>query len=251
MTLFWSEASACVPRLRRSRAVRPRGTLLLRSSGTPALAILLLTFAGCQQEMAEQPSCRPLTPSDFYADGQSARPLVAGTVARGQLRLDRAYFTGERGPDQGGSPLDLSSGGVSLPVARTALAEKPYVASFPLPVTRALLDRGRERFTIYCSLCHGQLGHGDGVVVQRGFTRPPTYHDDRLRSAPPGYFFDVITHGYGSMPDYAPQIHAHDRWAIVAYLRALQFSQHAPLGELPEPVQKAALMELKSQHAQR
>ena len=200
--------------------------------------------------MAEQPSCRPLKPSEFFADGQSARPLVAGTVARGQLRLDRAFFTGEHEPAQGGSPSDLSAGGVSLPVARTALAERPYVDSFPFPVSRTVLDRGRERFTIYCAVCHGRLGYGDGVVVQRGFTQPPTFHSDRLRAAPEGYFFDVITHGYGSMPDYAPQIHAQDRWAIVAYLRVLQFSQYAPLRELPEPVRKAALTELKNQHGQ-
>jgi mono/diheme cytochrome c family protein len=196
--------------------------------------------------MAEQPSDRPLKPSEFYADGQSARPLVAGTVPRGQLRLDRALFTGERGPAQGGSPIDVPTGGVSLTVARTALADKPYIDSFPFPVTRAVLDRGRERFTIYCAVCHGPLGYGDGVVVQRGFTQPPTFHSDRLRSAPAGYFFDVITHGYGSMPDYAPQIHAPDRWAVVAYLRVLQFSQHAPLNELPEAVAKAALTELKN-----
>jgi mono/diheme cytochrome c family protein len=196
----------------------------------PAL-LLLLWCAGCQQEMAEQPSCRPLAPSTFYDDGQSARPLVQGTVPRGEM---------------GSSPS-----GVSLVVARTDLAQKPYVDAFPLPVTRETLDRGRERYAIYCALCHGPLGYGDGVVVQRGFTRPPVYHDDRLRSAPAGYFFDVITHGYGSMPDYAAQVPPRDRWAIVAYLRALQFSQYAPVDELPEPVRKAALTELTSEHAPR
>jgi len=204
-----------------------------------------VSCAGCQQKMAEQPSCRPLKPSEFYADGQSARPLVVGTVARGQLRLDRQFFTGELGPAQGGSPMDLSDGGVSLPVARTALDEKPYANTFPFSVTREILDRGRERFTIYCSVCHGSLGNGDGVVVQRGFTQPPTYHSDRLRSAPPGYFFDVISHGYGSMPDYAAELQPQDRWAIVAYLRVLQYSQHAPLDELPEGVRKEALVELE------
>ncbi len=199
--------------------------------------------------MAEQPSCRPLAPSEFYADGQSARPLVAGTVPRGESQLDRALATGERSPGEGGSPAGSSSGGVSLVVARTALAEKPYVDAFPLPVTREVLDRGRERYGIFCSVCHGPLGQGEGVVVERGFTQPPTYHDDRLRSAPVGYFFDVITHGYGSMPDYAAQIPPRDRWAIVAYLRVLQLSQHAPVDELPEPLRNAALTELNDRHA--
>jgi mono/diheme cytochrome c family protein len=227
----------------------PRG----RGHGTrlTTLTILLLSFAGCQQEMAEQPSFRPLAPSEFYADGQSARPLVAGTVARGDAQLDRAMATGQRGPDQGGAAMDSTSGGVSLVVARTALAEKPYVDAIPLPVSRALLDRGRERYGIYCSVCHGPLGDGDGIVVERGFTRPPTYHDQRLRSAPVGYFFDVITHGYGSMPDYAAQIPPRDRWAIVGFVRVLQFSQYAPVDELPEPVRKAALTELTSENAPR
>ena len=211
-----------------------------------AVGVLLLACAGCQQKMAEQPSCRPLKPSDFFADGQSARPLVAGTVARtlDNRYLDRAFLTGELGPAQGGSPM-ADTFGVSLPVARTALNLKPYVTTFPFAVTRKVLDRGRERFTIYCSVCHGSLGAGDGVVVQRGFTQPPSYHSDRLRTAPAGYFFDVISHGYGSMPDYTAQVRLEDRWAIIAYLRVLQYSQHVPLDELPEGVQKAALVELE------
>jgi len=207
-------------------------------------AFLVLSCGACQQEMAEQPSYRPLKPSRFFPDGLSARPLVEGTVARGDARLDREFYTGLRGPEAGEAAVDALAG-ISLPVARTALDEKPYVAAFPFPVTRAVLDRGKERFTIYCAVCHGPLGHGDGVVVQRGFTEPPTYHSDRLRSAPVGYFFDVITRGYGSMPDYAPQVPPRDRWAIVAYLRALQLSQHAPLADLPEPARKAAETELE------
>jgi mono/diheme cytochrome c family protein len=208
----------------------------------------LLLAVGCQQPMGEQPSCRPLKPSSFFGDGQSARPLVAGTVARGQLRLDRAFYTGELGPAQGGTPMDAAGGGISLHVARTALAEKPYVRQFPFRVTREVLQRGQERFTIYCSVCHGPLGYGDGKVVQRGFTQPPSYHTDRLRDAPVGYFFDVITRGFGSMPDYAPQVPPGDRWAIVTYLRALQLSQCASmkdLDQLPEEVKGAALLELE------
>ena len=210
-------------------------------------------FLGCQQQMAEQPSCRPLKPSGFFADGQSARPRVEGTVARGQLRLDRAFHAGELGPAQGGSPLELSGGGVSLPVARTALAEEPYVREFPFAVTREVLQRGQERYQIYCSVCHGVLGYGDGKVVQRGFTQPPSYHTDRLRTAPVGYFVDVIAHGYGSMPDYAPQVAPGDRWAIVAYLRALQLSQHAPLADLeqlPEELKNRALLDLEKARGQ-
>ncbi len=210
------------------------------------VALVALSCAACQQEMAEQPSYRPLKPSEFFPDGLSARPLVEGTVARGDARLDRQFYTGLRAPEPGEASVEAGAG-ISLPLARTALAEKPYVAAFPFPVTRAVLDRGRERFTIYCAVCHGPLGHGDGIVVQRGFTEPPTYHSDRLRSAPVGYFFDVITHGYGSMPDYAPQVPPRDRWAIVSYLRALQLSQHAPLAELPESARKAAETELEKQ----
>jgi len=210
-------------------------------------------FFGCQQQMAEQPNCRPLKASGFFADGQSARPLVAGTVARGQLRLDRQFYTGELGPAQGGSAMDSSGGGVSLPVGRTALAEKPYVKTFPFSVSREVLQRGQERFTIYCSVCHGPLGYGDGKVVERGFTQPPSYHTDRLRAAPVGYFFDAITRGYGSMPDYAAQVSPQDRWAVVAYLRALQLSQYAPLKDLerlPEEVKNVALLELEKARGQ-
>jgi mono/diheme cytochrome c family protein len=211
----------------------------------------LLFCPACQQRMAEQPSYRPLKPSVFFADGASARPLVPGTVARGGARLDRHFYTGERGPAEGGPPLS-EAGRVSLPVARTALAEKPYVDKFPMAITQQVLQRGRERFTIYCAVCHGPLGYGDGVVVQRGYTRPPSYHTERLRSAPVGYFFDVITHGFGSMPDYAEQIPPRDRWAIIAYLRVLQFSQHAPLSELPDADRQAALSILeKDSHEQR
>jgi mono/diheme cytochrome c family protein len=217
----------------------------VRAVQAALIALVLASCAACQQQMGEQPSYRPLKPSEFFADGQSARPLIPGTVARGQLRLDRAYYTGLQGPTPGGGEYG-GPGGLSLPVARTALPQQPYVDTFPFPVTRQVLQRGKERFTIYCSVCHGPLGYGDGVVVERGFTKPNSYHSDRLRSAPVGYFFDVITHGYGSMPDYASQVPPEDRWAIVAYVRALQLSQHATLVELPEAIRKTAESELKS-----
>jgi len=197
----------------------------------------VVLLPACQQQMAKQPSHRPLEPSEFFADGRSARPLVEGTVARGHLRTDTQLFTGRRGPaaEATRAAAVIGAGGEGLlPAVAAALAEPPYVDQFPFPLTRQVLERGRARFTSFCAVCHGASGHGDGIVVQRGFTRPPSYHTDRLRSAPVGYFYEVITHGFGSMPDYAEQIPPRDRWAIVAYLRALQLSQHAPLKDLPD-----------------
>lgn len=174
-----------------------------------AFAILLgsLPLAGCRQDMHDQPRYKPLARSDFFADGRAARPLVPGTVPRGFLRADARLNAGK---DAAG-----------------------FLAEFPLPVDLALVRRGRERFDIFCSPCHGRTGAGDGMVVQRGYRRPPSLHIDRLREARPGYFFDVITNGFGIMPDYAAQVPVQDRWAIVAYVRALQLSQHAALDDVP------------------
>jgi mono/diheme cytochrome c family protein len=185
---------------------RPPRTLQVRSRGSlgwaslPALCSLGLLVA-CRQQMADQPRNGPLTASTFFKDGMSARPLVKGSVPRGSVEEDS----------------------FNLPV-RTD--------TFPVPVTQALLDRGQERFAIFCSPCHGLAGDGDGMIVRRGFPQPPSYHIDRLRMAPLGHFYDVITHGYGQMPSYASQITPRDRWAVIAYIRALQFSQHAPVSEL-------------------
>jgi mono/diheme cytochrome c family protein len=173
---------------------------------------------GCQQQMANQPRYDPLEASDFFDDGRSARPLVEGTVARGQLRLDEQFYTGK----------------INGQLATT----------FPFPVTAAVLDRGQERFNIYCTPCHDRLGTGLGMVVRRGYRQPPSYHTERLRQAPVGHFFDVITRGLGAMPDYAAQIPPRDRWAIVAYIRALQLSQNATLADVPPP-QRDALAEEK------
>jgi len=168
----------------------------------------VLVTAACNQMMNDEPRYKPLAASDFFADGQSARPQVAGTVARGHLRLDQAFYAGK-------------VGGV-------------LVTAFPVPVTPDLLARGRERFNIFCSPCHGRLGNGDGMVVERGFRNPPSYHLDRLRDAPVGHFFDVVTNGFGAMSSYASRVPVADRWAIVAYIRALQLSQHATLSDTPE-----------------
>jgi len=171
------------------------------------LGLAAAAAAGCRQDMHDQPKYKAFRPSDFFGDDRSARPLVEDTVARGQLRADAAYFTGK----QGTMPVDV------LPVA----------------VTPALLRRGQQRYGIYCTPCHGQTGRGDGMVVQRGYRRPPSFHIDRLRNEKTGYFFDVITSGFGAMPDYAAQVTVADRWAIVAYLRALQLSENARLEDVP------------------
>ena len=167
----------------------------------------LLVLAGCRQDMHDQPRFKPLAMSDFYPDMRSARPPVEGTVARGQLHDDTYFYTGKVGKDPG-----------------------DYM---PFPVTKDVLQRGQERFNIYCAPCHSRLGDGNGIVVQRGFRAPPSYHTDRLRKAPLGYFFEVMTYGYGAMPEYAPQIPARDRWCIVAYIRALQLSQSAANSDVP------------------
>jgi len=186
-----------------------------RTMGWWALPVLLLTtLTGCRQDMQDQPKFIPLRPSSFFADGRSERPLVEGTVARGHLEADTAFYTGK-------------------------VDGKP-IATFPFPVTRAVLERGQERFNIYCSPCHDRLGTGNGMIVRRGYRHPPSYHIDRLRQVPNGYIFDVITNGFGAMPDYAAQVPPQDRWAIVAYIRVLQFSQHAPLAEVPEAREELA-----------
>jgi mono/diheme cytochrome c family protein len=158
--------------------------------------------------MHDQPKFIPLRPSDFFADGRSARPLIDGTVARGHLDDDAAFYTG-KGPD--GKPLD----------------------AFPFPVTKEVIERGHERFNIYCAPCHSRLGDGNGMVPRRGFRHPPSYHADRLRKVPNGYIFDVITRGFGAMPDYSAQIPPRDRWSIVAYVRALQLSENASIDDTP------------------
>ncbi len=173
-------------------------------ASTAAVALLL---AGCRQDMHDQPKYRPLRASDFLPDGGSARAPVAGTVARGQLRDDTLLYTGKVGTED-------------APV-------------FPFPIDAQVMARGRERYDIYCSPCHARTGTGDGMIVLRGYRQPPTLHSERLRTAPPGHFFDVITNGFGAMPDYAAQVRPEDRWAIVAYIRALQLSHRASPADIP------------------
>ena len=182
-----------------------------QSSTTVSFAALLLLIAAtsaCRLDMHVQPRQNPLSYSDFYADHRSARPPVEGTVARGQLNADSYFYTGKIGTEPGN-----------------------YM---PFPVTKEVLDRGRVRYNIYCAPCHSRVGDGQGFVPSRGFSRmPPSYHIPRLQKAPLGYFFDVMTNGFGIMPDYASQISTRDRWDIVAYIRALQLSQDATQADVP------------------
>lgn len=169
--------------------------------------VILFMAAACRQDMHDQPKYRPLRATTFFADGSSARPLVEGTIARGTLQEDEAFFTGK-------------SGGAA-------------VAELPFAVDEHVLDRGQERFNIYCAPCHGVSGRGDGMIVRRGYRQPPSFHVDRLQQAPIGHFYDTMTNGFGAMPDYRAQITPRDRWAIAAYVRALQLSQHATAADLP------------------
>lgn len=192
--------------------MNPETRLLVR--GAAAVAILILA-TGCRQDMHDQPRIKPLGANAFFADGQGARPLPAGAVARGDLREDHEFWTGTT---VDGVPLQ----------------------TIPMPVSRELLVRGRERYGIFCSPCHGATGEGTGMVVRRGYKAPSSYHIDRLRLAPVGYFFDVMTNGFGVMPSYAAQVPPADRWAIAAYIRTLQLSQHFDAAAL-SPEERARL----------
>ncbi len=180
--------------------------IALKSHGLVALVgvayVTLLAGCSLKQDMALQPYNRPLSPSDFFTDGRSERPLVENTVARGSL-ADEALFVSKESNN------------------------------FPLPVNQELLERGENRYKIFCTPCHGLQGDGNGMVAMRGMKHPPTYHDDRLRKSPNGYFYDVITNGFGAMYGYSAQIPPRDRWAIIAYVRALQLSRNVKASELP------------------
>lgn len=181
-----------------------------RKASAVFIALLGTVFlAGCElrQAMYSDGRVKPYESSDVFSDGRSARPLVEGTIARGQLKNDEALFTGK--------------------------VNNAEVNEFPIAVTRETLERGHERFNIYCSVCHGHAGYGDGMVVQRGFKRPPSFHDAVTKAKTIGHYYDVISNGYGTMPSYREQVPTNDRWAIVAYLRALQLSQGATVADVP------------------
>jgi len=201
-----SETFSCTSRMFAGRKGRTWNWAACLQCG---LVLLTLCVAiGCRQDMHDQPKYESLEASTFFPDGRASRPLVPGTVARGQLREDTHLYEGK----VAGKPAEM----------------------FPFPIDLKTMERGQQRHNIYCSPCHDRVGNGDGMVVRRGFRRPPSYHIERLRQAPPGYLYDVITNGFGAMQDYAAQIPVRDRWAIVAYVRALQFSQNAALNDLPE-----------------
>lgn len=185
----------------------------------PSLRLALLAgavvCAGCRQDMHDQPRYKPLAGTDFFGDGRSARPPVEGTVARGQLRIDKVFHTGK---DNDGAD----------------------VTEFPFPITKNDLLRGQARFNIFCSPCHSRTGDGNGMVVRRGFRQAASYHTEKLIKAPVGHFFDVMTNGFGAMPSYASRVDPVDRWRIAAYIRVLQLSQNAIIGDVP-PDQRGTL----------
>jgi len=178
--------------------------------------------------MQDQPRYKAYKKSDFFADKRSSRDLPEGTVARGYLREDKAFYQGKKDVAPNPQAIQTATDASGNSVQTTF---PDAVEEFPVPVTKELIDRGENRYRIYCIVCHGPFGNGDGMIVRRGFPKPPTYHDDRLRNAPVGHFFDVMTNGWGKMNPYAAQISVADRWAIVAYIRALQISQN-PSGQM-------------------
>ncbi len=179
-----------------------------RLTGALLGAAALLGLTGCRQDMHDQPKLKTLGHVMFFDDGRASRPPVAGAVARGDLRADDHLYTG--------------------------YVNGELATEFPMPVTREVVMRGRERFEIYCSPCHGRLGDGGGAIVQRGFQRPPSYHIERLRREPVGHFYNVIANGKGRMYSFNDRIQVEDRWAIVSYIRALQLSQSVGVDELPQ-----------------
>jgi cytochrome c553 len=188
-----------------------------RSANARAIALVLAAMflgVGCRQDMHDAPRYEPLEEATFFSDGGASRVFVADTVARGHLREDDHFYTGK--------------------------VNGQLATEFPMPVTMEVMTRGQERFNVFCTPCHGRTGEGNGVIVQRGFRQPPSYHEDRLIDAPPGHFFDVMTNGFGAMQDYRSQVPVPDRWAIAAYIKALQFSRRAMVGDVP-PAGRAAL----------
>ncbi len=171
------------------------------------LTCCVICLAACRQDMHDQPRYKPLAATDFFGDRRSARPMVEGTVARGHLRIDAARYTGKvNGQD---------------------------VEEFPFPITKVDLERGQQRFNIYCSPCHSRIGDGNGMIVRRGFRQAASYHTEKLIKAPVGHFFDVMTNGFGAMPSYASRVEPDDRWRIAAYIRVLQLSQGVTLQDVP------------------
>lgn len=215
-------------------------------------AFLLVALWGCRQDMHDQPRYKPLGVSHFFADGKAARELVPGTVPHGYGDRSGAFYTGKIAEPSSPPALEVDAGipppetpdkeqlaaWRSIHAAEAAggahdREENLYIDTFPMRLTERLLNHGQERYEIYCAVCHDRTGSGNGMIVRKGFTPPPSFHSDRLRNAKLGHFFDVITQGFGAMPSYEKQIPSEDRWAIIAYIRALQLSQWARLEDVP------------------
>lgn len=218
------------------------------------LVMITLTLSACQQKMARQPSFRQDEPTSFFSDGRADRPTIPGTIARGFLRTDDHLYAGKM-PNRHASLVRavgiVGTGGTSIATSLATTVPSAIdlaATTFPFPVTGEVLKRGQEGYTIYCAPCHDALGTGQGHIVERGYTPPPSFHQPHLRAAPVGHLFDVASRGLGSMPSYAKQVPAHDRWAIVAYIRALQFSQHISMEDLP-PDLRARLVDTSGEDA--
>src|SRR5215212_4082360 len=201
-----------------------------RRKSAAALLLLLVLISGCRRDMQDQPKMKPYRGTSFFGDGLSSRQPIEGTVARGFLRSDTAYYTGKK---TRASPAASPTPGTAQPgTAQAGDAQANNypddVDTFPFRVTKEIVMRGRERYQIFCSVCHGLTGNGDGMIVRRGFRRAASFNDNRVRQAPVGHYFDAITNGWGAMPPYASQIAVQDRWAIISYIRALQASQSNP-----------------------
>jgi cytochrome c553 len=207
---------------------------LLRSSKQRALAFLtlcaLLVLASCGSNMRDQAKCQPLEGSSFFADGKCARDLPPNTVARGFLQADQPQAAGWAAAPTGATAAP-ASGATATPTA--AAGAGAQTQDFPFPVTRDVLSVGHLSYDTFCSPCHGLTGNGDGMIVQRGFPAPPSFHTQRLRDVQPGYIYSVITNGFGRMYSYASRVKPDERWAIVAYIRALQLSQDATIDDVP------------------
>lgn len=213
-----------------------------------ALAVGSLSLAGCNQQgefspvdMWNRSRYKPLEPTHQSVGANTSRAIPAGTVYRGQIERDKLYPPSENGMSvktmqRAGQLRETPStpGNMGATGDFRVRGGGAQMTSFPFPVTKVVLDRGKERYEIYCTPCHGRTGAGDGMIVRRGFSQPPTYHQARLREAPVGHFFDVMTNGYGAMYPFASKISPEDRWAIVAYIRALQLSQNAQISDVPE-----------------
>jgi mono/diheme cytochrome c family protein len=187
------------------------------------VAGLLASACGVRSDMQDQPRYKAYKKSEFFSDKRASRDRVEGTIPRGQLHDNKAFYTGKIDNPDLNAPVASTIG----PTGNTLVSSFPNdIDEFPVPVTKELVDRGQDRYNIYCIVCHGPMGNGDGMIVRRGFSQPPTYNDDRLRNAPVGHFYDVITNGWGKMNSYGHVVQPADRWAIVAYIRALQVSQN-------------------------